>query len=568
MASTGHELGNMAAATAKGMRTITGPISPHREKVSKSDYADREQLARLGKKSVLKRNFGFMSILGFSCTILITWEATLVLSAQGLANGGYAGVLYGYIVVWLGNISVFTTLSELASMAPTSGGQYHWVAMLAPRRCAKFLSYTTGWLAVGGWQGSVASSAFLTGTMIQGMIAMNNVETYVPQPYQGTLLFWAIMLFAVLINAIVSSALPKFEGLILVLHVLGFFAILIPMVSLGYHGDAQHVFTEFRNGGEWPTQGLSFMVGLVGNVFAFVGKSSPFSPPPLHTMKHTSLTNTGVDAAFHMSEETLNSAVAVPKSIFLSMLINGTTGFAMTVAVLFCIRDLESVLSSPTGFAHMQLFLDSTGSVAGSTVMAAIITILGACATVGMLASTSRVFWSFARDRGLPFWRVLSRIDARTTVPVWAIACTTCIACLLALINLGSATALNAVISLSISCLYLSYFICASLLLYRRTTKGFQMPGTSEMPALANTTGAELVWGPWHLPGALGIVNNAISCIYLIVIFFFSFWPGMMNPTAATTNYAAVVTGFILIFSILYYVFWARKEYEGPIIEI
>ncbi|PMB72318.1 Choline transport protein [Beauveria bassiana] len=530
MASTGHELGNMAAATAKGMRTITGPISPRREKDSKNDYADREQLARLGKKSVLKRNFGFMSILGFSCTILITWEATLVLSAQGLANGGYAGVLYGYIVVWLGNISVFTTLSELASMAPTSGGQYHWVAMLAPRRCAKFLSYTTGWLAVGGWQGSVASSAFLTGTMIQGMIAMNNVETYVPQPYQGTLLFWAIMLFAVLINAIVSSALPKFEGLILVLHVLGFFAILIPMVSLGYHGDAQHVFTEFRNGGGWPTQ--------------------------------------GVDAAFHMSEETLNSAVAVPKSIFLSMLINGTTGFAMTVAVLFCIKDLESVLSSPTGFAHMQLFLDSTGSVAGSTVMAAIITILGACATVGMLASTSRVFWSFARDRGLPFWRVLSRVDARTTVPMWAIACTTCIACLLALINLGSATALNAVISLSISCLYLSYFICASLLLYRRTTKGFQMPGTSEMPALANTTGAELVWGPWHLPGALGIVNNAISCIYLIVIFFFSFWPGMMNPTAATMNYAAVVTGFILIFSILYYVFWARKEYEGPIIEI
>ncbi|KAM3496866.1 hypothetical protein MY10362_009764 [Beauveria mimosiformis] len=546
MASRGHELGNMATAMAKGMRTVQGPSNPHIGVVSKSDYADREQLARLGKKSILKRNFGFMSILGFSCTILITWEATLVLSAQGLANGGYAGVLYGYMVVWLGNISVFTTLSALASMAPTSGGQYHWVAMLAPRRCAKFLSYITGWLAVGGWQGSVASSAFLTGTMIQGMIAMNNVETYVPQPYQGTLLFWAIMLFAVFINAIVSSALPKFEGLILILHVLGFFAILIPMVSLGYHGDPQQGFTEFRNGGGWPTQGLSFMVGLIGNVFAFVG----------------------VDAAFHMSEKTLNSAVAVPKSIFLSMFINGTTGFAMTVAVLFCIKDLETVLGSPTGFAHMQLFLDSTGSVVGSTVMAAIITILGACATVGMLASTSRVFWSFARDRGLPFWRVLSRVDARTTVPMWAISCTTCIACLLALINLGSATALNAVISLSISCLYLSYFICASLLLYRRTTKGFQMPGTSEMPALANTTGAELVWGPWHLPGALGIVNNAISCIYLIVIFFFSFWPGMMNPAAANMNYAAVVTGFILIFSILYYVFWARKEYEGPIIEI
>lgn len=543
MASTGHELGNMATATAKGMQA---PSTPHSEQVSNSEYTDSEQLARLGKKSVLKRNFGFMSILGFSCTILITWEATLVLSAQGLANGGPAGVLYGYLAVWLGNVSVFTTLSELASMAPTAGGQYHWVAMLAPRRAARFLSYVTGWLTVAGWQGSVASSAFLTGTMVQGMVAMNRPDTYAPQSYQGTLLFWAVMLFAVVINAVVSSALPKFEGLILVLHVLGFFAILIPMVSLGYHGDPHTVFTEFRNGGGWPTQGLSFMVGLIGNVFAFVG----------------------VDAAFHMSEETVNSAVTVPKSIFLSLLINGTTGFAMTIAVLFCIQDLESVLKSPTGFAHMQLFLDSTGSVAGSTVMAAIITLLGACATVGMLASSSRVFWSFARDRGLPFWRILSQVDARTTVPLWAITCTTCIACLLALINLGSATALNAVISLSISCLYLSYFICASLLLYRRTTKGFQIPEASELPALANTSGAELVCGPWHVPGALGIANNAVSCIYLIVIFFFSFWPGMMNPGAKDMNWASAVTGLILVFSIVYYVIWARKEYEGPIVEI
>lgn len=38
---------------------------------------DDATLARLGKKSVLKRNFGFFTILGFSCTVLITWEAIL-----------------------------------------------------------------------------------------------------------------------------------------------------------------------------------------------------------------------------------------------------------------------------------------------------------------------------------------------------------------------------------------------------------------------------------------------------------------------------------------------------------
>lgn len=39
---------------------------------------DDFQLARLGKRPVLKRNFGFMAILGFSCTVLITWEGSLM----------------------------------------------------------------------------------------------------------------------------------------------------------------------------------------------------------------------------------------------------------------------------------------------------------------------------------------------------------------------------------------------------------------------------------------------------------------------------------------------------------
>lgn len=34
--------------------------------------------------------------------------------------------------------------ADRASRAPTSGGQYHWAAMLAPYSSHKFLSYITG----------------------------------------------------------------------------------------------------------------------------------------------------------------------------------------------------------------------------------------------------------------------------------------------------------------------------------------------------------------------------------------------------------------------------------------
>jgi choline transport protein len=73
-----------------------------------------------------------MSMLGFSCTIMCTWEGVLLylhpftnldniltvsrLFLVSFANGGYAGSIYGFLIVWLGNLAVFSTMGELASM--------------------------------------------------------------------------------------------------------------------------------------------------------------------------------------------------------------------------------------------------------------------------------------------------------------------------------------------------------------------------------------------------------------------------------------------------------------------
>ena len=48
-------------------------------------------------------------------------------------------------------------------------------------------------------------------------------------------------------------------------------AILIGRQLAPNKASAHDVFTQFSNGGGWPTQGLSFFVGLVGNVFAMFG---------------------------------------------------------------------------------------------------------------------------------------------------------------------------------------------------------------------------------------------------------------------------------------------------------
>ncbi len=191
--------------------------------------------------------------------------------APGLTNGGPGGLIYGFIFVWIGNLSVFSTLCEVLSIAPTSGGQYHWVAMLAPSSCSKFLSYITGWMTLAGWQGTCAAASYLFATMLQGLVSFTT-PSYQATTWQGTLILFLCIIVAVFINTLISSMLPKLEGTLLIVHILAFFGILISLVTFTDSTDASYMFREFRNDGNWPTQGLSFFVGLLGCVYCFVGK--------------------------------------------------------------------------------------------------------------------------------------------------------------------------------------------------------------------------------------------------------------------------------------------------------
>ena len=86
--------------------------------------SDSAILALLGKKQVLKRRFGLFSLFGFAVCELITWETVLALFSESLDNGGPTGSIYGFILAWASSLSVYMVISELASMAPITGGQY------------------------------------------------------------------------------------------------------------------------------------------------------------------------------------------------------------------------------------------------------------------------------------------------------------------------------------------------------------------------------------------------------------------------------------------------------------
>lgn len=89
-----------------------------------STQQDAVDMSRLGKKQQFKRNFSFISTLGFISIYMATWEFVLVSLGLGLVNGGFGGLFWTFIATVTCYATIVASLAEMASMAPTSGGQY------------------------------------------------------------------------------------------------------------------------------------------------------------------------------------------------------------------------------------------------------------------------------------------------------------------------------------------------------------------------------------------------------------------------------------------------------------
>jgi len=223
---------------------------------------------------------------------------------------------------------------------------------------------------------------------------LDNVD-YDFKRWHGTLLVIAIAAFCIIFNSFLAKKLPMIEGLVLILHLVGFFAVLIPLWVLSPRLSASDVFGTITNLGGWPTNGVAFMVGLLTPVYTLLG----------------------ADSAVHMSEEIRDASLTLPKAIMWSAAINGTLGFVMTITFCFCLGDIFTIIDSPTGYPFIQVFYDSTKNFAGASIMTAIIIVNVTSACISTVATVSRQTWSFARDNGLPFSAFIAHVSARARPP-------------------------------------------------------------------------------------------------------------------------------------------------------
>lgn len=219
------------------------------------------------------------------------------------------------------------------------------------------------------------------------------------------------------------------------------------------------------------------------------------------------------------------------------------------ITYLFAIDDLDAAINDPSGYPFLYVF-KSAVSISGVNALTIIVLLIVSAANVNFGASTARQTFAFARDKGLPFSSWIAKVDQGKEIPANAILLSCTIAVLLSLINIGSETAFNAIISLQVVSLMFTYACSLSCVLYRRI----------RYPDLVPTA-------RWSL-GKWGPLVNAIGLVYTLFAFFWSFWPGSTAINAEDFNWSVVLFSGVFILSLIMYYIQGRKIYRGPVKQI
>lgn len=371
-----------------------------------------------------------------------------------------------------------------------------------------------------------ATAGLLGSQLIVGIIALYN-PGYEAQPWQQFLIYLGYTLVAALVNAFGNSALPYINKTAISWSIAGFVIISITVLACASpdYNSAEFVFGNFLNETGWP-DGLAWLLGLLQGALSL----------------------TGYDATAHMVEEIDNAAVEAPKILVYCVGIGMFTGFIFLMCLLFVAGDAQKVINSPLG-PLCQILYTATGSKAGAVCLQIFPLMCLLFAGISIMTTSSRMTYAFARDGGLPFSKLWSRVHPKLDVPLEALGLTNLVVVVFGCIFLGSSSAFNAIISASVVALGLTYGIPVAVSVLR---------GRKMLPHNR----------AFKMPEPLAWTANLIGVAYTILTTVLFVFPPVLPVTGPNMNYCIVAFAVVVIISMIQWIVDGRKNYTGPKVDI
>ncbi|KAF2085481.1 GABA permease [Saccharata proteae CBS 121410] len=493
-------------------------------KVFADGVGEDAALEQFGYKQELKRSFGMVGMIGFSFSIVTCWTALSGVLIVGVESGGPPVIIWGWVGVCAVSLAVAYSMAEMCSAYPVAGGQYSWVAILAPKRWARGLSYVCGWFMVIGILTMGAVNNSIAAEFILGMANLANPE-YTIERWHVVLVTYLVCAFATVSNIVLPSFLDRISRGILIWNITSFFIVFITILACNDHKQsASFVFSEFQNTTGF-NKSYTAILGILQSAFGMCC----------------------YDAPAHMTEEIVDARKQAPRAIVASVWLGFITGFVFLISLCFCMAGIEETAGSSTGVPVIAIFYNSTGSVGGSCALASLITVIVLFAANSLMAEGGRAVYAFARDSGLPFSSLFSKVDQRFHVPVPAILLTAVTQIAFNSIYFGTVTGFNTIISIATFGFYFSY----------------AMPlGTSIYAKLSGTKKQD--FGASFSLGRYGLWLNIIGFVYLMFAVITFNFPTVKPVTKDDMNYTSAAMGVIMVIAVVTWLTSGREHFTGP----
>jgi hypothetical protein len=93
--------------------------------------------------------------------------------------------------------------------------------------------------------------------------------------------------------------------------------------------------------------------------------------------------------------------------------------FAFVICVLYSIGDPDKVLSTPTGLSILEVYYEATNNKHATNFLVIMLAFSMFIGQFNLFASVSRLVWSFATDKGLPFSNTFARVSVPIFSKIW-----------------------------------------------------------------------------------------------------------------------------------------------------
>lgn len=487
--------------------------------------SDEQLLAQIGYKPELKRHFLTLQAFGVAFSIMGLLPSIASILAQGLVAGP-AGCLWGWVISSILILTIAISMSENGLSIPTSGGLYYWTNYYAPPRFKTIFSYLIGNTNSIALIGALCSVDYGFAVEVLSVVVIAKDGDFEITPAKTYGIFVACVLLHIAITCFSSKncAYLQTTSIVVNLAIIVLYIIALPIGAKGNFKPAKFVFGEFDNISNWPigwTQLSAAWLPAIWTIGAF-------------------------DSVIHMSEEVKDAEHTIPIGILGSVIACGSIGTVILIITFFCIQtnDIETdILGSKFGQPLAQIIFDVLGKKWALTFMVLIAFaqfLMGA----SILTAISRQIWAFARDNGLPFSRIIKKVNKKLSVPINAVWFGGIMSIIIGLLVLIGTVAANALFTLYIAGNYVAW-------------------GTPTFLRL--TTGRKKFKpGKFWLGPVFSPLIGWTSTIFIVFTFFMVMFPANTNPDKDSMNYTCVITPSVWIFSLIYYYVYAHKIYHGP----